>query len=189
MKKIGLIVQRYGRQINGGAEVLARMVAEKLALKYDITVLTSRAVDYHFWEPELPEGGDEIQTMKAGLMEIADIFVVNKCDRSGADTFVKYLRNMLAPAFSSKQQEVPVLKTAASKNEGIEALYDAIKLNNGLQNSLQNKVRLYAQKVFLLITKIRMKDIDIDDLQKDITVKMEEEKFNLYSYLKNFKQG
>ena len=55
-RKIGLIVQRYGRQVNGGAEVLARMVAEKLALKYDITVLTSRALDYHFWEPELPEG-------------------------------------------------------------------------------------------------------------------------------------
>ena len=137
----------------------------------------------------VPEGGDEIQTMKAGLMEIADIFVVNKCDRSGADTFVKYLRNMLAPAFSAKQQEVPVIKTAASKNEGIAALYEAIKLHNGLQHSLQNKVRLYAQKAYLLITKIRMKDIDIDDLQKEISVKMQEENFNLYSYLKNFKQG
>ena len=137
----------------------------------------------------VPESGDEIQTMKAGLMEIADIFVVNKCDRSGADTFVKYLRNMLAPAFSSKQQEVPVLKTAASKNEGIAALYEAIKLNSGLQHSLQNKVRLYAQKAYLLITKIRMKDIDIDDLQKEISVKMQAEEFNLYRYLKNFKQG
>ena len=137
----------------------------------------------------VPEGGDEIQTMKAGLMEIADIFVVNKCDRSGADTFVKYLRNMLAPAFSSKQKEVPVIKTAASKNEGIVALYEAIKLNSSLQFSLQNRVRLYAQKAYLLITKNRMKDIDINDLQKDITVKMQEEKFNLYSYLKNFKQG
>ena len=64
MKKIGLVVQRYGRQINGGAEVLARMVAEKLALKYDITVLTSRAVDYHFWEPELPEGRSEENGVK-----------------------------------------------------------------------------------------------------------------------------
>ena len=63
-KKIGLIVQRYGRQVNGGAEVLARMVAEKLALKYDITVLTSRAMDYHFWEPELPEGESEENGVK-----------------------------------------------------------------------------------------------------------------------------
>ena len=64
MKKIGLIVQRYGQQVNGGAEVLARMVAEKLALKYDITVLTSRALDYHFWEPELPEGESEENGVK-----------------------------------------------------------------------------------------------------------------------------
>ena len=63
-RKIGLIVQRYGQQINGGAEVLARMVAEKLALKYDITILTSRAVDYHFWQPELPEGESEENGVK-----------------------------------------------------------------------------------------------------------------------------
>ncbi len=64
MKKIGLIVQRYGKQVNGGAEVLARMVAEKLALKYNITVLTSRALDYHFWEPELPLGESEENGVK-----------------------------------------------------------------------------------------------------------------------------
>lgn len=137
----------------------------------------------------VPEGGDEIQTMKAGLMEIADIFVVNKCDRSGADTFVKYLRNMLAPAFSSKQEEVPVIKTSATKNEGIEALYQAVKHHISLQHSLQNKVRLYAEKAYLLITKIRMKGIDINDLQKDIAAGMKEDNFNLYSYLKKFKQG
>ena len=137
----------------------------------------------------VPEGGDEIQTMKAGLMEIADIFVVNKCDRSGADTFVKYLRNMLAPAFSSKQEEIPVIKTAATKNEGIAALYEAIKHHISLQHSLQNKVRLYAEKAYLLITKIRMKDIDINELQNDIAVSMQEDKFNLYSYLKKFNNG
>jgi LAO/AO transport system kinase len=136
----------------------------------------------------VPEGGDEIQTMKAGLMEIADIFVVNKGDRSGADTFVKNLRNMLAPAFSLKQHEVPVIKTAASKNEGIDVLYDAIKLNNGFQHSLQNKVRLYAEKAYLLITKMRMNDIDINDLQKEIAACIQAENFNFYSYLKNFKQ-
>ena len=47
----------------------------------------------------VPEGGDEIQTMKAGIMEIADIFVVNKSDRPDADTFVNNLKMMLAPAF------------------------------------------------------------------------------------------
>jgi LAO/AO transport system kinase len=49
----------------------------------------------------VPEAGDEIQTMKAGLMEIADIFVVNKSDRPGADLFVKNLQLLLAPAFQN----------------------------------------------------------------------------------------
>lgn len=55
-KKIALIVQRYGIKANGGSEVFSRMIAEKLHLKYDITVLTSRAIDYHTWQPELPAG-------------------------------------------------------------------------------------------------------------------------------------
>ncbi len=45
----------------------------------------------------VPEAGDEIQAMKAGLMEIADIFVVNKADRPGADLFIKNLRSILPP--------------------------------------------------------------------------------------------
>ncbi len=70
----------------------------------------------------VPEAGDEIQTMKAGLMEIADIFVVNKSDRPDADLFVKNLRMMLAPAFHTKQQAIPIIKTIASQKEGIEEL-------------------------------------------------------------------
>ena len=52
----------------------------------------------------VPEAGDEVQTMKAGLMEIADVFVVNKADRPDADIFVKNLRLMLAPAFHNHMQ-------------------------------------------------------------------------------------
>src|SRR5215204_572044 len=66
----------------------------------------------------VPEAGDEVQTMKAGLMEIADIFVVNKSDRPDADLFVKNLRQMLAPAFRTHYHEVPIVKTVASNKEG-----------------------------------------------------------------------
>jgi glycosyltransferase involved in cell wall biosynthesis len=55
-RKIAIIVQRFGKEINGGAEVHARMIAEKLKNKYEVTVLTSRAIDYQTWEPVLPEG-------------------------------------------------------------------------------------------------------------------------------------
>ena len=55
-KKIGIIVQRYGKQINGGAESHARMIAERLSEQFDITVFTSCAINYHSWESELPPG-------------------------------------------------------------------------------------------------------------------------------------
>src|SRR5574343_832555 len=61
----------------------------------------------------VPEAGDEVQTMKAGLMEIADIFVVNKSDRPEAGVFLKNLRSMLAPAFHHKQKEITVFTTGA----------------------------------------------------------------------------
>ena len=58
-KSIAIIVQRYGSDVNGGAEVLARMIAEKLLSHYDVTVLTSCALDYHSWEPVLAPGDSE----------------------------------------------------------------------------------------------------------------------------------
>ncbi|MEJ7610687.1 MAG: glycosyltransferase family 4 protein [Ferruginibacter sp.] len=65
-KKVGIIVQRYGLQVNGGAEVHARMIAEKLSARYDITVLTSRALDNHTWKPVLPAG----KTTEGGIKVI-----------------------------------------------------------------------------------------------------------------------
>ncbi len=60
MKKVGIIIQRYGINVNGGAEVHARMIAEQLANNYDVTVLTSCAQDYLTWEP-VYDIGDSIE--------------------------------------------------------------------------------------------------------------------------------
>ncbi len=68
----------------------------------------------------VPEAGDEIQTMKAGLMEIADMFIVNKSDRPDADAFVSNLKQMLAPSFKNHQNEIPILKTVATSKIGLE---------------------------------------------------------------------
>src|SRR5215831_193404 len=76
----------------------------------------------------VPEAGDEVQTMKAGLMEIADIFVVNKSDRPDADQFVKNLRQLLAPAYSRQTHEIPIIKTIASEKKGIDELAKAIDI-------------------------------------------------------------
>ncbi|MBA2251000.1 MAG: glycosyltransferase family 1 protein, partial [Chitinophagaceae bacterium] len=56
IKKIAIVVQRYGLQVNGGAEVHARMIAEKLSQNYYVTVLTSCAIDYKTWAPVLEAG-------------------------------------------------------------------------------------------------------------------------------------
>ena len=55
----------------------------------------------------VPESGDMIQTMKAGLMEVADIFVINKYDRPDADNFYNSLAQMLAPVFSRSKKRFP----------------------------------------------------------------------------------
>lgn len=74
----------------------------------------------------VPEGGDEVQTMKSGVMEIADIFVVNKADRPDADLFAKNLRGRTGPVLAVHKHEIPVIKTVASKKKGIAELFEAI---------------------------------------------------------------
>ncbi len=73
-----------------------------------------------------PEGGDTIQAMKAGLLEIADIFVVNKSDRPGADNMISDLMSMLSLRSTSTFWEVPVLATEALNNVGMEELFKQI---------------------------------------------------------------
>ncbi len=132
----------------------------------------------------VPEAGDEVQTMKAGMMEIADLFVVNKADRPGADTFVKNLRQMLAPAFGNHKNEIEIIKTAAHKNEGITDLFNAIEkvLNSPLKN--ERKAWLMAEKAFYLIQKERMKDIDKAHLK--MLVESSTSDFNIYAFVKKY---
>jgi LAO/AO transport system kinase len=75
-----------------------------------------------------PESGDAIQTMKAGLFEIADIFVVNKADNPGADNFVRDIQAMLQLREPS-WWNIPVVATEAVNDVGIEELYKQIQLH------------------------------------------------------------
>lgn len=75
-----------------------------------------------------PESGDAIQTMKAGLFEIADIFVVNKADNPGADNFVRDIQAMLQLREPS-WWDIPVVATQAVNNVGTEELYRQIQLH------------------------------------------------------------
>jgi LAO/AO transport system kinase len=133
----------------------------------------------------VPESGDEIQTMKAGLMEIADVFVVNKSDRPDADAFVKNLRMMLAPTFSSHKEEVEIIKTVANESKGLADLAEAIEkyLHHGHQNDKRNW--LLAERVWKIIEASRMKDISKKQIADKIRT-IDKASFNLYQFAKGF---
>jgi len=76
----------------------------------------------------VPESGDEVQAMKSGLMEIADIFVLNKSDREGSERAFVELRNILdLKNTRNSDWPVEILKTAAVDNEGVHTVYDKIQ--------------------------------------------------------------
>jgi LAO/AO transport system kinase len=77
----------------------------------------------------VPESGDDIQAMKAGIMEITDIFVVNKADRHGAEAMVLNLKSLtkLRTRYSSLPWEQPVIKTVATEETGIDKVYHALE--------------------------------------------------------------
>ena len=132
----------------------------------------------------VPESGDEVQTMKAGLMEIADIFVVNKADRADADMLVKNLRLMLAPAFNSKQIPIPVIKTAAIQKKGINELYEAIQAQLAQHTINDKKLWLLTEKAYYLIQQKRMAEINKTALKNKI--EREGDHFNLYRFIQQY---
>ncbi len=75
----------------------------------------------------VPGMGDDIQAIKAGILEIADQFVVNKADRDGADKLVGELEQMLRLSLDDGRPRPPVLKTIATRGEGIDELVAAIE--------------------------------------------------------------
>lgn len=75
----------------------------------------------------VPESGDTVQTMKAGLMEIADIFIVNKSDREGAEKMVSDLKGMVELATTGDDDwKVPVLLSQANQDLGIDEIYEQL---------------------------------------------------------------
>lgn len=132
----------------------------------------------------VPEGGDEVQTMKAGVMEIADIFVVNKADRPGADIFIKNLHLMLAPAFKNRQTEIPIIKTVALQKQGVDELFKKINAHvQGTESSL-SKYQLLAEKAYQLIQQKRMRGISKAALLQ--AIRQEGDAFNLYKLVERY---
>lgn len=75
----------------------------------------------------VPGMGDDIQAIKAGIMEIGDIFVINKADRDGVYSTEKELESLLSLAARDDGWDPPIVKTVATENQGIEDLFAAIE--------------------------------------------------------------
>jgi len=134
----------------------------------------------------VPEAGDEVQTMKSGIMEIAHIFVVNKSDRPEADQFVHHLKQMMAPSFSNTSYQIPIIKTIAAQKTGIPELAEAIAAH---QLQLQDPTRknwLLTQKALRLIQQKRMKDIDATQLLAAISAKSQDPQFNIFEFVQAY---
>ncbi|HUP12125.1 MAG TPA: methylmalonyl Co-A mutase-associated GTPase MeaB, partial [Niastella sp.] len=129
----------------------------------------------------VPEAGDEIQTMKAGLLEIADIFVVNKSDRPLADQLTKNLMQL-----SSMQKIIPVLKTIAHQKQGIKELITSIFNHQQQPHQVENKIHLLAQRAWLLIQNKRMKDVKMPELLGEIKTAYLNNHFNLYQLVTKY---
>jgi LAO/AO transport system kinase len=124
----------------------------------------------------MPGYGDQIQAMKAGIMEIADLLVVNKADKSGADATVADLSVVQSLACTSGKGEawpVPVLKTSTVTGEGIEELVDAIAAHYEFireHRLLAQKSRDRRTKEFLDILTQRIRDEFMEVMEKDQTL-------------------
>ena len=103
----------------------------------------------------VPESGDEIQLMKAGLIEIADIFVINKSDREGSNRIASTLKNILHIFKKQDRKEPSVFNTVAIKQEGVLELFNGIELFLRMieeEGLLENrKLERYRRRVFDII--------------------------------------
>ncbi len=128
----------------------------------------------------VPEGGDEIQSIKSGLMEIADAFILNKADRDGADVFANNLKKMV----QQKGGQIPVFKTIAPQNDGVAEVVNFILTANDIKNT--RKEFLLTEKAYKIIQQKRMAGIDKAKLQQQIAKASTDPQFNLYSFIDKF---
>jgi LAO/AO transport system kinase len=127
----------------------------------------------------VPGMGDDVQTIKAGIMEIADIFVINKSDREGAERVEREIRALQSLATRNDGWTPPIVKTVASESKGIEELAAAVaqyesflqKENRALKKSVENwRERLVEMLRDAMLEKARAQlgDGNVAELARDV---------------------
>ena len=116
-----------------------------------------------------PGLGDDIQAIKAGMMEIGDIFVVNKADRENADEAVIDIETMLDMSSEKQKWKPPVIKTMAAKDEGTKELLDQINQHMKYLKKEAFDIQLRQKAETELVEAIKQKTTDsiINDLRRN----------------------
>ena len=133
----------------------------------------------------VPEAGDEVQMMKSGLMEVADLFVVNKSDRPDAQTFIHHIQQMIMEHGMSEDQ-VKVVATIASQGVGIADLIQAIDAHQIIKTALGKQNQLMVAKVIQLIVAHKMQQVDLKKLEQEIAVEISKPGFNIFEFSQRF---
>ena len=107
-------------------------------------------------------------------------------DRPAADLFVQNLLTMMGPAFAHSATPPPVLKTIASQKEGIAELVAEITGRLGKTSHKDRKDWLLTERAYHLIQRQRMKNVDKEDLRRDIEIAKENGDFNLYQFVQKY---
>jgi LAO/AO transport system kinase len=125
----------------------------------------------------VPGLGDEMQALKAGIMEIADVFVVNKADREGASRVVAEIESMLSLASSPDGEAPTIVQTVAAEDKGTEELLAAVRAFDQKARAtglVARKRRAHLQRQFedalrdLLMRRARAKALDADELARTV---------------------
>ncbi len=95
----------------------------------------------------VPESGDSIQAMKAGLMEIADIFAINKSDREGADRVLLEIQFVLGFSEDSRPWKPPIIQTIANTGQGIAQLHESLEQHLAFQDRTQLRIEKRKRRI------------------------------------------
>jgi LAO/AO transport system kinase len=124
--------------------------------------------------------GDEIQALKSGVLEIADLFVINKADHPGTKQFI----NDLQYALQLGSRKIDIIETIATESKGIEELLQSIE--KGINSSSRERSANLAEKAYRLILAAKMKEIDKLELLNRIKEELRSDNFNIYKFVNNY---
>ena len=133
----------------------------------------------------VPEAGDEIQTMKSGLLEIADVFVVNKSDRPDAARFRSHLERMVQED-RAHGTIIPIINTVATEKKGISDIIDALNTMLSSPAQKEREKLLLMEKAKHLLREQWLRKLDAVKMKASLNEAMLAKDFNLYSWVNNY---